>query len=391
MSATAASVSVGGRTVTVTVEAVVAPSRSVAEAVSVWVPTERPGTTSAPPVPRAPSRLDLQLTAAARSPSSASVAVAARSTGFPVRREVPFAGAAMETAGGAFGSRTTTVRSAWPVRPPRLVADAVIVCVPALRRVVVKLAPVPMRPSRSDVQRSDAERLPSVASFAVPLKPRLVPRKTVLPSGGPVMVTTGGVGVTVTCTWAEPVAPSESVTDATRTWLPAESVTVRVPPPPSAPSRLDAHWTLLVTLPSKSSVAVAARLTVVPAGTEVPSVGALIVTTGATLGSRTRMLTMAWPRSPSTSVAAAVMTCAPALSVLVLIAGPVPRAPSRLDIHWIWLERSPSCASFACAANAIVWLRKWTDPSAGELIVTVGGFPCTVTMSFGAGPPSRER
>ena len=87
------------------------------------------------------------------------------------------------------------------------------------------------------------------------------------------------------------------------------SVTVRVPPPPSAPSRLDAHWTLLVTLPSKSSVAVAARLTVVPAGTEAPSVGALIVTTGATLASRTRMLTTAWPRSPSASVAAAVVTC----------------------------------------------------------------------------------
>src|SRR5256885_11974126 len=96
--------------VTVTVAAVVAPSRSVAEAVSVWVPTERPGTTSAPPVPRAPSRLDLQLTAAARSPSSASVAVAARSTGFPVRSAVPFTGAAIETAGAGFGGPPVTGR-----------------------------------------------------------------------------------------------------------------------------------------------------------------------------------------------------------------------------------------------------------------------------------------
>src|SRR5207249_11782726 len=117
--------------------------------------------------------------------------------------------------------------------------------------------PEPMSPSRSDVQRSDAERLPSVASFAVPLKATPVPAKTVVPSGGPVIATTGGVAVTVRRTCAEPVAPSESVTDAVRTWLPSESVTVRVPPPPSAPSRLDAHWILLVTLPSKSSVAVA--------------------------------------------------------------------------------------------------------------------------------------
>ena len=391
MSATAAKVTVVGTTLRVTVAVVVAPSRSVAETLSVWVPTERLGTTTAPPVPRAPSRLELQRMAAARSPSSASVAVAARSTGFPVRREVPFAGAAMETAGGAFGGRTTTVRSAWPVRPPRSVADAVMTCVPALRRVVVKLAPEPMSPSRSDVQRSDAERLPSVASLAVPLKARLVPAKTVVPSAGPVIATTGGVGVTVRRTCAEPVAPSESVTEAVRTWVPSESVTVRVPPPPSAPSRLDAHWILLVTLPSKSSVAVAPSITVLPAGAEAPSAGAPIVTTGATLGSRTRMLTWAWPRCPSLSVAAAVMTCVPTLSVLVLIVAPVPRAPSRLDVHWIWLDRSPSVTSFARPASVIVSLWKRTAPSAGELIVTLGGLPATVTTSFGAGPPSRER
>src|SRR5207247_488454 len=126
----------------------------------------------------------------------------------------------------------------------------------------------------------------------------------------------GGVGVTVRRTCAEPVAPSESVTEAVRTWVPSESVTVRVPPPPSAPSRLDAHWILLVTLPSKSSVAVAPSITVLPAGAEAPS------------------------------------------------AGP---------------------------ASVIVSLWKRTAPSAGELIVTLGGLPATVTTSFGAGPPSRER
>ena len=106
---------------------------------------------------------------------------------------------------------------------------------------------------------------------------------------------------------------------------------------------------------------------------------------------RTRMLTWAWPRCPSVSVAAAVMTCVPTLSVLVLMVAPVPRAPSRLDVHWMLLDRSPSIKSFARPASVIVSFRKRTDPSAGELIVTVGGFPCTVTASFGAGPPSRER
>ena len=375
----------------VTVAVVVAPSRSVAEALMVCDPTERLARTTVPPVPSAPSRLEAQRTTAPRSPSSASVAVAARSTGFPVMSEVPLVGAAIDTAGATFGGRTMTVRCARPVSPPRSVAEAVMRCVPALRCVVAKLAPEPMSPSRSELQRSDAERLPSVASFAVPLKARLVPAKTVVPSAGPLMVTTGAVAVTVSRTWAEPVAPSVSVTDAVRTWLPSESVTVRVPPPPSAPSRLDAHWIRLVTLPSKSSVAVAPRVTVLPAGTEAPSAGALMVTTGATLASRTRMLTCAWPWSESLSVAPAVMMCVPVVSVVGLMVAPVPRAPSRLDVHWIWLEMSPSRASLAVAERVTAWLRKLTEPSAGELIVTRGGFPATVITSFGAGPPSRER
>ena len=141
MSATAAKVTVAGTTLMVMVAVVMPPSRSVAEALMVCDPTERLARTTVPPVPSAPSRLEAQRTTAPRSPSSASVAVAARSTGFPVMSEVPLVGAAIDTAGAMFGGRTMTVRCARPVSPPRSVAEAVMRCVPALRRVVAKHTP----------------------------------------------------------------------------------------------------------------------------------------------------------------------------------------------------------------------------------------------------------
>jgi hypothetical protein len=59
-------------------------SWSVAEAVIVWVPSERVRVIVAP-VPRLPSRLDVQWTEAPRSPSTVSVAVAWRVAGSPVK------------------------------------------------------------------------------------------------------------------------------------------------------------------------------------------------------------------------------------------------------------------------------------------------------------------
>ena len=232
-----------GTTATTTLALVVAPSASVTDAVSVWVPTDRLGTTSVAPVPRAPSRLDAQRTVAPRFPSSGSAATAPRRTGLAVSRLVCGAGATIAIAGGTLGGRTTIVRSACPVRPPASVAAAVTVCVPTERRVVEKLPPAPIAPSRSEIQRSAGVRLPSVASVAVPLKTTPVPTNTRDPAGGVAMATTGGLGVMVTCTWAEPTAPSESVAKATSVWLPSESVTVRTGPGPSRPSRLDVHST----------------------------------------------------------------------------------------------------------------------------------------------------
>ena len=132
-----------------------------------------------------------------------------------------------------------------------------------------------------------------MASVAVPLKAMLVPTKTVVPSPGAAIVTTGAVGVTVRRALAEPSAPSESVTAATSVWVPSERT--RVPFGPSAPSRLDVQRSWPVRSPSKSSLAAAPSRTAVPAGTELPSVGLAMTTAGGVFGARTRMVVCAWP------------------------------------------------------------------------------------------------
>src|SRR5438128_10187041 len=128
----------------------------------------------------------------------------------------------MVTDGAVFGGRMTTVVCARPRRPPVSAAIAVIVCVPALRRVVEKVGPVPIGPSRLEIQRSVEPTLPSVASIAVAAKATSVPANTRVPAGGALIVTTGGVGVMITWPWAVLDAPSVAVTDAVRTWLPPD-------------------------------------------------------------------------------------------------------------------------------------------------------------------------
>ena len=88
---------------------------------------------------------------------------------------------------------------------------------------------------------------------------------------------------------------------------------------------------------------------------------------------------------------AAVTVCSPTLSPLAAIVAPVPSAPSRLEVHRIRLDRSPSSPSLACAVKVIAFRWKKTDPSTGVAIVTVGALRAMVTTSVGAGPPSRER
>src|SRR5207248_2450778 len=79
----------------------------------------------------------------------------------------------------------------------------------------------------------------------------------------------GGVGFTVKLTLAVPVAPSESRAAAVRTCTPSwRRTTVRVAPAPRSPSRLDDQRMPALGSGSKSSVAVAARVTGVPANAD---------------------------------------------------------------------------------------------------------------------------
>src|SRR5262245_15907760 len=382
---------VAGTTLTATVAVTVAPSRSVIDAVSVWAPTLSPGTVSVAPVPRLPSRLDDQRMAADRSPSSASLAAPPRRKGLPVTNALPVAGPRIVIVGGTFGARTTNDRCALPATPAELVTDALTVCVPTESRVVEKAAPLPMTPSRSETQRRLPARLPSTASVAVAEKVTLSPANTVAPLAGAPIATVGGVGVTVIVTDAEPVTPSESRTEAVSTWVPSERwAALTLPPVPRAPSRLDDQASCPVSVPSKSSSAVPVRATGVATATDVPLVGAVIRTWGAAFGLRTRTVICAEPVRPSLSVALAVITCVPTESLLTLSAAPLPRLPSRSELHWRRLARLPSSTSLAIPTKLIASPRKATAPAAGAVIVTVGALPVNRRTSFGAAPPSRD-
>ena len=72
------------------------------------------------------------------------------------------------------------------------------------------------------------------------------------------MATTGRVlpaGWTVIVTAALPVSPPESVTEAVTVWVPGVRLFEKLPPVPSALSRLEVHASLAVRLPSCVSVA----------------------------------------------------------------------------------------------------------------------------------------
>ena len=129
---------------------------------------------------------------------------------------------------------------------------------------VVIVPPVPSAPSRLEVQVIAEARLPSSASVAVAVKVTGARGSGLVPAGGAVMVTTGGV-LTMTMTCMLPGLPLESVTDAVMVWTPVLSaVAVIDPPMPSAPSRLELHAMWGVRSPSSKSVAVAVKVTAVP-------------------------------------------------------------------------------------------------------------------------------
>jgi len=69
--------------------------------------------------------------------------------------------------------------------------------------------------------------------------------------------------------------------EAAMTWLPADSVRLKLPPEPMAPSMLDVHAIDDVRLPSRESLAEPANETVAPLANEEPLPGDEIDTDGA--------------------------------------------------------------------------------------------------------------
>ena len=297
------------------------------------------------------------------------------------------------TRGGVFAGCTTSVIPACAPRPPESVTLAVMACIPARRLAVVRLAPVPRRPSRLDDQRSDAPRSPSWESTAVAVRVSGIPAVTVVALGGEVMVTTGGTfGVpTVTVTCACPASPPASTAFAVRTWTPSRSGTTRLAPVPSGPSTLDVQTSALLSVPFSASDAVPARDTGTPLGSLAPPDGVAMVTVGGVFGGRTTTETRACPVRPEESVTDAVTLWVPARSVEVEMPGPVPSGPSRLELHLSAPLRLPSSTSVALPWQTSVPPTMRVVPSGGAVIATTGALPRSVTTSLGAGPASRAR
>ena len=80
---------------------------------------------------------------------------------------------------------------------------------------MANVLPVPIVPSRSDTQTSDAVTSPSSASDAVPVNVCESPWSIVMVLAGAVIVTTGAAFATIVMSiTSESDAPSESITDA---------------------------------------------------------------------------------------------------------------------------------------------------------------------------------
>ena len=270
---------------------------------------------------------------------------------------------------------TVSATVALPTRPPESLTEAMIRCVPGESVLVVKERPVPMTPSRLETHERLAEMSPA-SSIAVPVKVRLEPTGTCTPDAGAAMVTCGALllfvepGVMVTMTKAEPVRPLESATCAVITCVPRASVEVAMEPPvPIGPFRSETQLMRAVTFPSMPSMAVAWKVSGVPAGALVPSSGCVIVTRGGALP--TPMVIVLVAVRPSLSVTDAVMTWRPAARRGAVTVAPVPSEPATLDDHLIAAERSPSLKSTAVPLR--VTDPEVEKPSAGETTVRTGG------------------
>src|SRR2546423_5656881 len=211
-----------------------------------------------------------------RSPSSGSVAVPVRGTVLPSWYSASLVGAVTESAGAAF---TVIETDLVDVLPPLSVTDAVIVCTPLVRELVID-PPVPSAPSWLELHWMLDDRTPSSRSVALPVNGIASPGEYVAPVSGEVMPMPGGA-LTTTLMVAVPVAPALSVTAAAIVCVPLDSpLVVSEAPLPRAPSMLELHWMPAARFPSSGSVAEPVKVTGRPGADVVPSGGAVILTPG---------------------------------------------------------------------------------------------------------------
>src|SRR5207244_5445915 len=123
-------------------------------------------------------------------PSSTSLAVAPSATASPGRNAAPSGGEAITSVGGAF---TTTVTCRLAVLPPLSVTAAVTVWVPERSVETRSVGPGPRAPSRLELHRIAASRLPSSVSLALAGKMTAAPGTEAKPAAGEVIARTGGV------------------------------------------------------------------------------------------------------------------------------------------------------------------------------------------------------
>src|SRR5438445_10851151 len=84
-------------------------------------------------------------------------------------------------------------------------------------------------------------------------------------------------------------------------------------------------------------------------------------------------VTLALPVAPSRSVTVAVSVCVPAESEGHTTVGPVPSAPSRLEVHRMLAPRSPFSGSRAVAPSTTGLPARRVVPAAGARVATTGG------------------
>src|SRR5262245_44100158 len=242
---------------------------------------------------------------------------------------------------------TVIATDALPTRPLESATLAVMWCVPGDSVLIVKVLPVPMRPSTFDTQARLADTSPA-SSMAVAVKVSGAAAGTCAPDAGVAIVTWGGLllteppeAVTVTVICAVPERPFESVARAVMRCVPRASEAVpNAPPTPIWPFRLENQLMLALTLTSSPSVAATAQRTAVAAAALKPDEGEVMVTVGVVVP--IAIVTVLVAVRPPLSVTVAVMTWRLLARCGATTVAPTPRAPATSDDQWIWLDRSPS-------------------------------------------------